>query len=83
MPGYGQFKIKKVWKMLDTCLDGYTKTEGAHKWIVRHGETECLDLPLGEHGNRSSGNTLIEKGQLRALVRTFKIEDCAKRFFAL
>jgi len=81
MPGYGQVKIKKVWKMLDKCLEGYELVKGAHKWIIKHGDREFLDLPLGKHESQSSGNTLVERGQLRALVRTFKIEACANKYF--
>ena len=79
MSGYGQIAIKKIWKMLDECLPGYSKEEGKHKWIVKHGEIEFLQLPLGEHSSRKSGTTTVEKGVLRALVRTFDIEVCAAK----
>ena len=81
MTGYGQVNVKRVWKMLDKCLDGYKRIEGAHKWIIKHGDKEFLQISLGPHGSRNSGNTPVEKGQLRSLVRTFEIEDCAKKYF--
>ena len=46
MTGYGQIALKKIWRMLDKCLSGY-KTPGKHLWIVKHGDIEFLQLPLG------------------------------------
>ena len=43
------------------------------------GDTEFLQLPLGEHSSRKSSTTTVEKGVVRSLVRTFDIEKCAAK----
>ena len=77
MPGYGRISVNKIWKMLDECLPGYSKEKGKHKWIVKHGYKEFLQLPLGEHAKRRSGKVSIEMAVVRSLARTFEIEECA------
>ncbi len=78
MPGYGQVKLKNIWKMLKKCAPGYTKDQGEQKWIIKFKDKEYLDIPLGSHGKKD-GQADIERGVVRSMVRHFEIEECASK----
>jgi hypothetical protein len=54
-------KLHDVWKMLDACAPGHTKTASRHYWTVSFNKRSYRSLPLGAHGRRK--NPEIETGQ--------------------
>ena len=69
--------LADVWRMLDTCLPGWTRrATNHHHRIECAGQQTYPSLPLGDHGHRRDAE--IKAGHVRNMVRHFNIESCAR-----
>jgi hypothetical protein len=70
--------LEDVWRMLDTCLPGWTRrTTDHHHRIYSPTGAIYPSLPLGAHGHRR--DAAIQAGHVRNLARQFDIEACARQ----
>lgn len=77
MSSFGTATLSQVWAMLAICAPGYAAKERDHHWCVRYKTFVYPTLPKGQHGKGDRGE--VQMGKIRQLVRTFQIEECAKR----
>lgn len=73
-----QVQLRDVFKMLDTCAEGHTRTPGQHKWIIRY-QKHTFFLPQGQHSRQRSGRGEIQMRFVKSLCRRFDILDCARQ----
>lgn len=72
-------RLNDVWRMLDNCAAGYTRTASREYWNVKYNGLSYRSLPLGPHGRRNNPET--ESGHVRSLVRFFALErTCVDRY---
>lgn len=77
MSSFGQVKLSKVWKMLDSCADGYEAVEQQHSWRVMYKGRTYPKLQLGK---RSSATREVELGHVKKMIRHLGIDpECASR----
>lgn len=78
MTSFGLVKLRRVWKMLDHCAEGYQVKEQAHLWRVTYKDRVFPALQLGK---RSSTTPEIELGNVKKMVRHLRIDqDCASKY---
>jgi hypothetical protein len=78
--GSGVVSLAVVWRMLDDCAPGYARASHDHTWDIRWQNKRFPRLPLGRHGRaRKTERAEVELGQVRQLVRQFRIIECARK----
>lgn len=76
MSSSGMVSLQEIWEMLDHCAPGWAKKEREHNFAITYNGKTFPSLPRGKHGKRG-GNTLIQIGHVKNMVRLFGIEECA------
>ena len=78
MATFGLVPWRDIRKMLDACIPGWKYEDKPHKRWIYFKDFPIFKMPLGPHGKRTHHDVQI--GHVRALVRHFGIEECAKRY---
>lgn len=77
MSSSGTIALEEIWAMLDTCAPGHERREREHNFAITYNGKTFPRLPRGPHGKRG-GNTTIQAGHVKQMVRLLGIEECAK-----